>query len=123
MVFGGADRVEVLKAAGLMRAQAVVIAYPDTMSAERVLRVVRSHRADIPVIVRAPDETDVDKLKRAGATEVIPEVLEGSLMIAAETLTQLGVPMERAIERVRQVREARYASLREFYQPGGGRHS
>ncbi|MDP2794696.1 MAG: cation:proton antiporter [Sulfurisoma sp.] len=116
VVFGGADRIEVLKAAGLMRAQAVVIAYPDTQSAERVLRVVRQHRADIPVIVRAPDDTDVDRLKRAGATEVIPEVLEGSLMIAAETLTQLGVPMERAIERVRLVREARYASMREFYK-------
>jgi CPA2 family monovalent cation:H+ antiporter-2 len=116
VVFGGADRIEVLKAAGLMRAQAVVIAYPDTLSAERVLRVVRNHRADIPVIVRTPDESDVDKLKRAGATEVIPEVLEGSLMIAAETLTQLGVPVERAIERVRLVREARYASMREFYR-------
>ncbi len=116
VVFGGADRIEVLKAAGLSRAQAVVIAYPDTQSAERVLRLIRRHRPDIPVIVRAPDDTDVDKLKRAGATEVIPEVLEGSLMIAAETLTQLGVPVERAIERVRLVREARYASMREFYQ-------
>jgi CPA2 family monovalent cation:H+ antiporter-2 len=116
VVFGGADRIEVLKAAGLMRAQAVVIAYPDTQSAERVLRVVRNHRSDIPVIVRAADDSDLDRLKRAGATEVIPEVLEGSLMIAAETLTQLGVPVERAIERVRRVREARYASMREFYR-------
>ncbi|MBU0751886.1 MAG: cation:proton antiporter [Gammaproteobacteria bacterium] len=118
VVFGGADRIEVLKAAGLMRAQAVVIAYPDTLSAERVLQIVRQHRTDIPVIVRAPDDTDVERLKRAGATEVIPEVLEGSLMIAAETLTQLGVPMERAIERVRLVREARYASMRDFYRKG-----
>jgi len=116
VVFGGADRIEVLKAAGLMRAQAMVIAYPDTLSAERVLRLVRSHREDIPIIVRAADDSDIDKLKRAGATEVIPEVLEGSLMIAAETLTQLGVPVERAIERVRLVREARYASMREFYR-------
>jgi monovalent cation:H+ antiporter-2, CPA2 family len=116
VAFGGADRVEVLKAAGLMRARAVVIAYPDTHSAERVLRVVRSHREDIPVVVRAPDDTDVLRLKRAGATEVIPEVLEGSLMIAAETLTQLGVPVERAIAQVRQVRSERYASLREYYQ-------
>ncbi len=116
IAFGGADRLEVLKAAGLSRAQAVVIAYPDTQSAERVLRVIRGQRSDIPVIVRAPDENEVDRLKKAGATEVIPEVLEGSLMIAAETLTQLGVPVERAIERVRRIREARYASFREFYR-------
>jgi CPA2 family monovalent cation:H+ antiporter-2 len=77
----------------------------------------------MPIIVRAPDDSDVDKLKRAGATEVIPEVLEGSLMIAAETLTQLGVPVERAIERVRLVREARYASMREFYRSSRERKS
>jgi monovalent cation:H+ antiporter-2, CPA2 family len=116
VVFGSADRIEVLKAAGLMRAQAMVIAYPDVQSAERVLRLVRSHRTDIPVVVRTPDDSGVERLKRAGATEVIPEVLEGSLMIAAETLTQLGIPVERAIERVRLVREARYASMREFYR-------
>jgi monovalent cation:H+ antiporter-2, CPA2 family len=125
VVFGGADRIEVLKAAGLMRARAVVIAYPDTQSAERVIRVVRQHRADIPIVVRAPDDSEVTKLKRAGATEVIPEVLEGSLMIAAETLAQLGVPVERAIDHVRRIRAERYASMREFYrtEQGHGRHS
>ncbi|MEW6165377.1 MAG: monovalent cation:proton antiporter-2 (CPA2) family protein [Pseudomonadota bacterium] len=112
VAFGSADRAEVLLAAGLPRARAVVIAYPDVHSAERVVRKVREHRHDIPVIVRAPDDSAVDKLKAAGATEVIPEVLEGSLMIAAETLVQLGVPIDRAIGSVREVRMRRYASLR-----------
>jgi CPA2 family monovalent cation:H+ antiporter-2 len=112
VAFGSADRAEVLLAAGLPRARAVVIAYPDVHSAERVARKVREHRHDIPIVVRAPDETSVGKLKDAGATEVIPEVLEGSLMIAAETLVQLGIPVERAIGQVREVRMHRYASLR-----------
>jgi CPA2 family monovalent cation:H+ antiporter-2 len=110
--FGSADRAEVLLAAGLPRARAVVIAYPDVHSAERVIRKVREHRQDIPIVVRAPDDTSVAKLKEAGATEVIPEVLEGSLMIAAETLVQLGIPVERAIGSVREARMRRYASLR-----------
>lgn len=110
--FGSADRAEVLLAAGLPRARAVVIAYPDVHSAERVIRKVREHRQDIPIVVRAPDDTTVAKLKEAGATEVIPEVLEGSLMIAAETLVQLGIPVERAIGSVREARMRRYASLR-----------
>jgi len=110
--FGSADRAEVLMAAGLPRARAVVIAYPDVHSAERVVRKVREQRPELPIIVRAPDESAVMRLKAAGATEVIPEVLEGSLMIAAETLVQLGVPMDHAIERVRTVRSERYASLR-----------
>ena len=120
VVFGSADRSEVIKAAGLGRASAVVIAYPDVHSAERVVRVVRGERADIPVIVRAADDSAIDRLKQAGATEVIPEVLEGSLMIAAETLAQLGVPVERAMTRVRDARAERYASLRDHYAGDAG---
>ena len=119
LVFGSADRGEVLQAAGLGRARALVVAYPDVHSAERVVRKVRETRDDIPVVVRAPDETAVLSLKAAGATEVIPEVLEGSLMIAAETLAQIGVPMERAIGQVRTARANRYASLREYYDAAG----
>jgi CPA2 family monovalent cation:H+ antiporter-2 len=102
----------------LARASALVIAYPDVNSAERVLRLVRRNRPDLPVVVRAADDADVARLKAAGATEVIPEVLEGSLMIAAETLAQLGVPVEKAMIRVRGVRAGRYASLRDFYGRG-----
>ncbi|WIM05362.1 MAG: cation:proton antiporter [Candidatus Nitricoxidivorans perseverans] len=120
VVFGNADRSEVLKAAGLARARAVVVAYPDVHSAERVVRMVRQSWHDIPVVVRAPDDTALARLRQAGATEVIPEVLEGSLMIAAETLAQLGVPVERAVAQVRAVRAERYASLRKFYQGGDG---
>ncbi len=46
---------------------------------------------------------------------MIPEVLEGSLMIAAETLAQIGIPVERAMTHVRALRADRYASLRRYY--------
>lgn len=116
VVFGNADRAEILVAAGISRARAVVVTYPEIHSAEQVLRVVRQSRPDIPVVVRTQSEAAVPRLKAAGATEVIPEVLEGSLMIAAETLSQLGIPTEQAIMRVRAIRAERYASLRAFYQ-------
>ncbi len=41
-------------------------------------------------------------------------------MIAAETLAQLGVPVERAMTRVRAVRAERYASLRRHYAGDAG---
>ena len=115
VAFGSADRAEVLQAAGLARARVVVIAYPDVPSAERALRVIRRQRPDIPVVVRAPDDSSVARLKLAGATEVIPEVLEGSLMVAAEAMAQLGIPVEHALARIRAVRAERYSTLREFY--------
>ena len=117
VVFGNADRPEVLQAAGVARARAVVVSYPDAHSAERVLRIVRSTRPDIPIVVRTTDDKDVARLKAAGATEVIPEVLESSLLIAAETLVQAGIPMQQAIRHVRAARAQRYASLRDFYTP------
>ena len=121
VVFGNADRTEVLKAAGLSRARGVVVTYPDAHSAERVIRLVRQTQETIPIVVRVADDTDVARLKAAGATEVIPEVLEGSLMIAAEALVQFGVPVEKAMASVRAVRAERYSSLRDFYKasPGG----
>jgi len=116
VAFGNADRAEVLRAAGIERAQALVVTYPDVHSALRILRRVRDLRPDLPVIVRAPDEVDVARLKAAGATEVVSDVHEGSLMLAAETLAQLGVPIERAIRQVRAIRAERYDSLRNFYR-------
>lgn len=115
IVFGNADRPEVLKAAGIARARAVVVAYPDSHSAERAVRQVRLIRPDIPMVARASDDSVAKNLKLAGATEVIPEVLEGSLMLAAEALAQLDIPVERAMARVRAARSERYASLRDFY--------
>jgi len=122
VVFGNADRAEVLRAAGIERARAVVVTYPDVHSALRILRRVRDLRPDLPVVVRAPDEADVAKLKAAGATEVVSDIHEGSLMLAAETLAQLGVPIERAIAQVKAVRAERYGSLREFYRNDKRQH-
>lgn len=115
VVFGNADRAEVLRAAGMARARAVVISYSDAHSAERVIRVVRSMRPELSIVVRTSDDKDVQRLKAAGATEVIPEAHEGSLLIAAETLVHAGIPMKKAIQHVRAARAARYQSLRNFY--------
>jgi CPA2 family monovalent cation:H+ antiporter-2 len=82
-----------------------------------VIRIVRGSRPEIPIVVRTADDNDVARLNSAGATEVVPEVLESSLLIAAETLVQAGIPMKKAILHVRAARAERYASLREFYAP------
>ena len=115
VVFGNAERREVLRAAGVARARAVVITCADTASAERVLHQVRQLRANLPVIVRAVDDRSVDRLKKLGATEVIPEVLEGSLMVAALTLSQLGVAQQRIDGYLDAARSSHYAPLRELY--------
>jgi CPA2 family monovalent cation:H+ antiporter-2 len=116
VVYGNADQQEVLLAAGLRRAKAVVIAYADPAMGLKVLRMVRRNDPKIPVIVRAADDSQLDVLKSEGATEVVPEILEGSLMLAMQTLSRLGVSPVRAMEQVREVRSNRYELLRHFYR-------
>ncbi len=115
VVFGDAARLKSLMAAGLARASAVVVTYHDTPSALKILQVVRSHAPQVPVVVRTVDDTDLDKLKSAGATEVVPEAIEGSLMLASQTLALVGVPMRRVIRIARDARDARYSLLRGYF--------
>lgn len=115
VVFGDAARREVLVAAGVMRASALVVSVADTALALRVLEHVRSARPDLPVVVRTYDDADLDRLREAGATEVVPEIMEGSLMLASHALMLLGLPLNRVLRRVRDTREQRYGLLRGFF--------
>jgi CPA2 family monovalent cation:H+ antiporter-2 len=116
VVFGDAARREVLVAAGLMRAKAVAITYSDTPSALKILAHVQEVRPGLPVVIRTVDDTDIDRLKTAGAAEVVPELMEGSLMLASSTLMLVGVPLNRVLRRIREMREQRYSLFRGFFR-------
>ena len=118
VVYGDSTRAEVLIAAGLEDARAVAVSYYDIPAALRVLNGVRRVRPELPVIVRTRDDADLERLNAAGATEVVPESLEGSLMIASHVLLLLGVPVSRIVRRVAEVRRDRYSMLRGFFHGG-----
>jgi CPA2 family monovalent cation:H+ antiporter-2 len=115
VVYGDAARLPSLMAAGLARAAAVVVSYHDTASALRILDLVRAHAPRVPVIVRTLDDSDIERLRAAGATEVVPEAIEGSLMLAGHALALVGVPMKRVIRITRDARDARYSLLRGYF--------
>jgi monovalent cation:H+ antiporter-2, CPA2 family len=116
VVFGDAARLQSLIAAGLSRASAVVITYLDVPGALKVLANSRSHAPQVPVIVRTQDDFQLEALQAAGAAEVVPEALEGSLMLASHALALIGVPMRRVIRIVQQQRDARYSLLRGYFR-------
>src|SRR6185436_13729493 len=116
-VFGDAGRREVLVAAAIARATAVVVTFADTPKALAILAHVHELRPELPVIVRTFDDSDVARLKDAGAAEVVAEVVEGSLMLATQTMMQLGLPLNRVLRRLRDERQQRYSSLGGFF-PG-----
>jgi CPA2 family monovalent cation:H+ antiporter-2 len=115
VVFGDAARLQALMAAGLARASAVAVTYLDTPSALKVLTVARQHAPTVPVLVRTLDDADLDRLRAAGAAEVVPEAIEGSLMLASHALALVGVPMRRVIRTVQNQRDARYGLLRGYF--------
>ncbi len=115
VVFGDAARLPSLMAAGLARAAAVVVSYHDTASALKILDLVRAHAPRVPVVVRTIDDSDIEKLRAAGAAEVVPEAIEGSLMLAGHALALVGVPMKRVIRITRDARDARYTLLRGWF--------
>ncbi len=110
---GDATKLASLMSAGLVRAAAVAVTYPETASALKVLAWVKEHAPHVPVIVRTHDDRDLEVLRAAGAAEVVPEVIEGSLMLASQTLAHIGTPLKRVIRLVQGQRMTRYALMRD----------
>jgi CPA2 family monovalent cation:H+ antiporter-2 len=116
VVFGDAARREVLIAAALSRATAVVVSFANTHQALAIIAHVRELRPEVPVIVRTFDDTDVARLREAGAAEIVAEVVEGSLMLATQTMLQLGIPLNRVLRGLREVRQERYHLMGGFFR-------
>lgn len=115
VMFGDAARRVVLTAAGCARAKALVISYADNRAAMKILHIIQESYPQLPVIVRTVDDSNMEKLRAAGAAEVVPEILEGSLMLASHALMLLGVPLNRVVKRIRLFREERYKLFKGYF--------
>lgn len=91
------------------------MSYADVPAAMKILHVVQERYPQLPVIVRTVDDTHMDGLREAGATEVVPEILEGSLMLASHALVLLGIPLNRVVKRIRLFREERYEMFKGYF--------
>jgi CPA2 family monovalent cation:H+ antiporter-2 len=115
VVYGDAARRETLVAAGISRASALVISFTDVDAALRVMHHAHALRPELPIVVRAADEANMEKLSLGGAAEVVPEAFEGSIMLASHALALIGVPLNRVVRRIRDIRNQRYALMRGFF--------
>ena len=116
VMYGDASRRVVLNAAGIKNCKALIITYADDRASSKVLTVVRETYEDLPVIVRTADESSIALLQKEGATEVVPEVLEGSLMLGSHALMVLGIPLGRIVKKIRSFRSERYAMFRGYFK-------
>ncbi len=116
IIWGNADRPEILAAAGLDSASMVVTTLPDARETLSILSAIRSTAPNVPVLVRARDDAQLERMQGGGATEVVPETLESSLMLASHVLALLGVPLGRVVRKIQRVRDDRYALLRTVFR-------
>lgn len=116
VVYGDGAHPEILEAVGLKTCSVLVITFAEPDVALGILKAVRLLRPDVPVLVRTQDDTKLDELQKAGATEVVPETLEASLMLVSHLLLLLHVPVSRVIKTVGDIRNDRYAMLRRIFR-------
>ena len=115
VVYGASHNSNNLIAAGIVRAKAIVITFRSVQESIKVIQQIEELNPGIPILVRARDDAEMNKLISAGATQVIPEKAEGSVMLAAQVLSLAGVPLRRVMRRVSEAREDRYGQLRGYF--------
>jgi CPA2 family monovalent cation:H+ antiporter-2 len=121
VLYGDSSDEELLAKAGLANASAVVISFSDPATSLGILRSLRRVRPDVPVLVRTADDARLRELQEAGATDVVPETFEASLMLVSHVLMLLRVPESRVVRVLGDIRNDRYAVLRNIVRRGDAR--
>ena len=116
VLFGSSRQTELLNAAHLSQAKLVVIAFGEDKQSMEVVQKVRSLSANVPILVRTRNDDHLDQLHGAGANEVVPETLEGSLMLVSQVLHLTGVPFSKIMKQVQKERKNHYNHLHGFFQ-------
>ncbi len=122
VVYGDAGQGKVLENVGVAHASVVVITFANPDVALRILRSVRELRPDVPILVRTQDDTKLVELQAAGATEVVPETFEASLMLLSHLLLLVKLPVAQVLRTVNDIRSHRYQMLRQYFREAGAEH-
>jgi CPA2 family monovalent cation:H+ antiporter-2 len=115
--YGHARDKAILEAAGAVDARLIVITFGDVAKAHVVIKNVKELNSKARIMVRTKTDENLKEILEDGADQVVPEALEGSLMLVSQVLFESGVPMSRVLKRIRKERENRYGHLHGFY-PG-----
>lgn len=113
--FGDSSRAETLVQAGIHRARALVMTFPDIAACENITRTAKQLRGDLPLIVRTRDDRHLERLLGSGATEVVPDTVESSMMLAQHTLSKLGIVQSAIDEMFQEARDSHYSRIRAFF--------
>lgn len=104
--YGDASRLDMLKRAHIGSCAAVVVTMDNPAAAERIVGEIRSTWPLVAVYARARDKAHAERMIAAGATQAVPESVEGSLQLAGRVLSGLGATEEVVRRRLEHQRAA-----------------
>ncbi len=117
VIFGDSGNLALLKSIGLEKARALVFSFLDSHTVLNILPQIRRELPHLPILVRTRDDSQLTLYQKAGATEVVPETLEASLMLSFQTMILLHIPPRKAMRHLMHARKNRYQLLHEYF-PG-----
>ncbi|QJB70570.1 cation:proton antiporter [Parasphingorhabdus halotolerans] len=105
IIFGNVSRNEMLDRLRLGHAKALVLTMDEPVLSVQIVKKVRAWVPDLPIIARARDIEHASELYQAGATNAVPEALEGSLQLSEAILVENGVAMGPVIASIHEMRD------------------
>ena len=110
--YGDISNPHILENSSLHGIELAVLTIDNGPAIIKTSSLIRSHRPDIKIVARARDLVICDELNKLGVSKAVPEMLEASLRIAAESLEVLGVSNDDTSSLINGVRGDDYALVR-----------
>ncbi len=116
-LYADATHPQILEKAGIHNAKALVIGFNDPHSAIKVLQHVKNLNPKLPTIVRCRNEIELTQLQAHGATQIVVEDHEESLMLTYHLLCSLHFSHKKINNFLERIRHHHYDILRQVF-PG-----
>ncbi len=110
--FGDSTEDIVLDHANIKKARTMVIAISDSEAARRTTELARRMNPSLHIITRTRYSSEIPRLLKLGASEVIPEEFETSIEIFIRVLRQYLIPKDKIEQLVQEIRSSGYEMLR-----------
>ncbi len=104
VVYGDCTNIDILHSCHINSARIAILTFHTIEIAKNTIEHIRSAGLELPIIVRCTENGDFSELIALGADQVIPEMLEASLVIGEQVLLQLGIKEDDIIEQLKQER-------------------
>ncbi len=111
---GDPTRPDILRKAGIADARVLVVALDNPAHALALVEYARKLRPDLHIVARAHDRTDVYRLYKAGANDIVREMYDSSLRAGRYVLENMGLSEYEAAEAQRFFYHHDRTSVREL---------